>query len=61
MHDDAPSGYKPLDPGRVDLLDQFERQYWCQTLRCTETELEQAVAEVGSHVTAVRAYLASRH
>lgn len=59
MHDDAPH-YKPLDPGRVDLLDQFERQYWCQTLRCSEELLEQAVAEVGSHVTAVREYLASR-
>ena len=59
MHDDAPSGYQPLDPGRVDLLDQFERAYWCQKLLCTEAQLEQAVAEVGSHVTAVREYLAN--
>jgi hypothetical protein len=59
MHDDDSSPSKPLDPGRVDLLDQFERQYWCETLHCTEARLEQAVAEVGSHVTAVRAYLAS--
>jgi Protein of unknown function (DUF3606) len=59
MHDDS-SPYKPLDPGRVDLLDQFERAYWCQTLRCSQEQLQQAVAEVGSHVTAVREYLASQ-
>jgi len=35
MHEES-SGYKPLDPGRVDLLDQFERRYWCETLRCSE-------------------------
>jgi hypothetical protein len=59
MHDDA-SHYKPLDPGRIDLLDQFERQYWCQALGCTEELLQQAVAAVGSHVAAVREYLVSR-
>ena len=58
MHED-PSRYKPLDPGRNDLLDQFERQYWCETLHCTEDQLQRAVDEVGAHVTAVRAYLAS--
>ena len=35
MHEES-SGYKPLEPGRVDLLDQFERRYWCETLRCSE-------------------------
>lgn len=58
MHDDS-SGYKPLDPGRVDLLDQFERQYWCEQLHCTEAQLQQPVAEVGVHVTAVRDHLTS--
>ena len=57
MHTEEPP-YKPLDPGRVDMLDQFERQYWCRTLHCTEAELAAAVASVGAHVTAVRAYLA---
>jgi hypothetical protein len=52
--------YKPLDPGRVDLLDQFERQYWCHTMHCTEAELAAAVASVGNHVTAVREYLSTR-
>lgn len=53
--------FKPLDPGRVDTLDQFEMQYWSTELHCTETELAQAVAKVGDHVTSVREYLASRH
>jgi hypothetical protein len=57
MQQDPP--YHPLDPGRVDMLDQFERQYWCTTLQCTEAELSQAVSNVGTHVTAVRDYLAS--
>ncbi len=59
MHEES-SGYKPLDPGRVDLLDQFERRYWCETLRCSEEQLGQAVDAVGTHVAAVREYLASQ-
>ena len=59
MNDD-PTPYKPLDPGRVEILTQAEQQYRCQELKCTEAELTQAVSEVGDHVTAVREYLASR-
>lgn len=51
--------YKPLDPGRVDVLNSVELQYWCRELQCSEEDLTRAVAEVGSHVTAVREYLAS--
>lgn len=51
--------YRPLDPGRVDMLDQFERQHWCDTLQCTEAELSQAVSNVGTHVAEVREYLAA--
>ncbi len=54
---DAQSPFKPLDPGRVDMLDQLERQYWARELRCTEAELEAAVAKVGAHVAALREYL----
>ena len=56
MQADQPP-YKPLDPGRVDMLDQFEREYWCETLHSTEVELAAAVANVGDHVTKVRDYL----
>ena len=59
MPDDL-TPYKPLDPGRVDFLDQVEMQYWSRELHCTETELTQAVSEVGDHVTAIREHLASR-
>lgn len=59
MHDD-PSHFKPLDPGRVDMLDQLERRYWAQELHCTEAELEEAAAKVGVHVAALRDYLHKR-
>ena len=57
---DDPTPYKPLDPGRVEILTEVEQQYWSRELKCTEAELIQAVAEVGDHVTAVREHLASR-
>ena len=60
MTDDL-TPFKPLDPGRVDILSQVELQYWSRELHCTEAELTQAVSEVGDHITAVREYLASRH
>jgi len=59
MSDAALSHFKPLDPGRVDVDDPVERQYWCQELRCTEAELIQALGTVGNHITVVRDYLAS--
>ena len=55
-----PTPYKPLDPGRIDTLDEAEMRYWSQELHCTVAELQNAVANVGEHVTAVRAHLASR-
>ncbi len=58
MRDD-PSGFKPLDPGRVNAVDPIEAQYWCRELKCTEEELAKAVAKVGEHVAEVRQFLAS--
>ena len=58
MHDD-PSSFKPLDPGRVNPMDPIELQYWCTQLKCTESDLVKAVAQVGEHVTEVRQFLAS--
>lgn len=60
MPDDL-TPFKPLDPGRVEIVTQDELQYWSRELKCTEAELTQALSEVGNHVTAVREYLASRH
>ena len=53
--------FKPLDPGRVDTIDEVELQYWSQELHCTEAELMEAVSKVGDHITSVRDYLALRH
>jgi len=61
MHNDALTDFKPLDPGRVDTLDELELQYWSREFHCTEDELMQAVSEVGDHITSVREYLAPRH
>lgn len=57
---DHPPHFKPLDPGRIDIIDREELAYWSKELHCTEPELAQAVTQVGEHVTAVREYLASR-
>ena len=58
MRDDQ-SGFKPLDPGRVNAVDPLELQYWCKELKCTEVELVKAVGRVGEHVAEVRQFLAS--
>lgn len=55
-----PTHFKPLDPGRINIIDQEELAYWSQELQCTEPELAEAVTQAGEHITAVRAYLASR-
>ena len=59
MRDDL-SGFKPLDPGRVNAMDPVELQYWCKEFKCTESELTDAIANVGEHVAEVRQALASR-
>ncbi|SPK70567.1 conserved protein of unknown function (plasmid) [Cupriavidus taiwanensis] len=45
---------RPLDPGRVNLLDPLDVQYWCRELHCSELELEMAVSAAGDHIAAVR-------
>lgn len=56
-----PAGFKPLDPGRVNAIDDLELRYWCRELACTEHELREAIAKVGEHVAEVRQALASVH
>jgi Protein of unknown function (DUF3606) len=58
MHNQL-SGFKPLDPGRVNALDPVELKYWCKQLACTERQLLDAVDKVGSHIAEVRQELAS--
>ncbi len=52
-----PNRFKPLDPGRVNTMDALEMQYWCAQLNCTQSELQEAVSNVGDHIAAVRARL----
>lgn len=58
MRDDL-SGFKPLDPGRVNAMDPVELKFWCKEFNCAESELTAAVAKVGEHVAEVRKALAS--
>jgi Protein of unknown function (DUF3606) len=57
---DHPTPFKPLDPGRINVIDREELEYWSRELHCTETELAEAVIQAGEHTTAVRDYLAAR-
>ena len=50
----------PSDPGRVNVIDPLEFQYWCAELHCSPDDLIETVAQVGEHVTAVRDQLVSR-
>ena len=59
MSDDQ-TPFKPLDPGRVNLMDPVEAAYWCREFGCDEKLLDEAVANVGEHVAEVRAWLATR-
>ncbi|QEZ46672.1 DUF3606 domain-containing protein [Cupriavidus oxalaticus] len=45
---------RPLDPGRVNLMDPLEVQYWCRELHCSERQLEEAISVAGDHIAAVR-------
>lgn len=52
--------FMPLDPGRVEILDPAEREYWCRELGCSPEALADAVAAVGTHTTEVREHLRSQ-
>ena len=56
---DHQQAFHPLDAGRINLDDALEIEYWCRELGCTEAALQEAVAQVGAHVAAVREQLRS--
>ena len=58
---DPHDSFTPLDPGRINSMDPVEVRYWCNEFHCAETDLRNAIAAVGEHVTAVRDQLASGH
>lgn len=45
----------PADRSRVNVNEAWEVTWWCKDFACTETELRQAVREVGVSVEKVRA------
>ncbi len=53
------TGFKPLDPGRVNAMDPVEVAFWCREFKCTEVELSAAIAKVGDHVSEVREALSA--
>lgn len=56
MPDDL-SKRRPLDASRINLNQQWEIDYWTETLNTTKTKLRNAVSKVGTSVSAVKEYL----
>jgi hypothetical protein len=46
-----------VDPTRINLQSTIAVNYWCQYLKCSETQLRNAVLAVGTAPADVRAYL----
>ncbi|MDY6842231.1 MAG: DUF3606 domain-containing protein [Pseudomonadota bacterium] len=47
----------PLDAKRIDINDPAEVRNWCRSLGCSESQLKQAVRQVGTSGKAVRKQL----
>lgn len=54
-HGEAPHAQ---DHWRVDLAEAWEVSFWSREFNCSESELRQAVKEVGNKAGAVRGYFA---
>ncbi|MBO4639972.1 MAG: DUF3606 domain-containing protein [Treponema sp.] len=48
---------RPQDADKINLLQQWEIDYWKEALHTTEARLRAAVSKVGPYVSAVREYL----
>jgi hypothetical protein len=57
MNENSKRTKHPPDRDRVQLDVESELRYWCNELRCTEGQLRDAVARMGSQAIRVRAYL----
>lgn len=57
MPDDK-STFRPADPQRINVKDDYEFRYWLKQLICTPNDLRDAVKAVGASVDAVKAHLA---
>jgi hypothetical protein len=59
MADDR-SKQGPPDRSRINLEEDYERQYWTKALGVSEMELREAVKAAGSSAEKVRALLESK-
>jgi hypothetical protein len=48
---------RPQDASRVNIHEPWEVRWWCSEFGCTEQQLRNAVAQVGTSADAVRRYL----
>lgn len=55
--DDMSSGRVPAEPGRVDVSEIWELEYWMGVFAVSEEQLRAAVAAAGSGTEDVKAYL----
>jgi hypothetical protein len=59
MSDDR-SKKGPADRSRIDLDEEYERQYWIKTLGVSDWELREAVKAAGPSAEKVQALLESK-
>jgi hypothetical protein len=57
MPDDK-TKFKPADPQRINVKDDYEFRYWLKELNCTPNDLRDAVKAVGVSLEAVKQRLA---
>ena len=50
----------PVDPSRVELVEDHELRYWTQHFRCSAEQLLEAIESVGIDARAIGEYLALR-
>lgn len=56
--DATTNGRVPAEPGRVDVSEIWELEYWMGVFAVTEDQLREAVKEVGGDTEVVKAYFA---
>ena len=53
--------FVPMDPTRIELTEALELRYWTTTLRCSSSQLLDAIEAVGIATDAVADYLSWRY
>jgi hypothetical protein len=58
---DMSSGRVPAEPGKVDLSEIWEREYWMGVFAVSEDQLKEAVSAVGTDTEKVKAFFTNQH